>query len=124
MMTEPTSTLTTGLVALAVALLGPLAGPYTLIVFAALAGSLWPLSQAETPSRRAGLWLMLRCAVTAIVLTGVVSAWVSRQWGWQPDETMGPVAFVIGLLGNGWRTVAESLASSLGGLLKKLGGGS
>jgi hypothetical protein len=43
-MAEPTSTGSVGLAALAVALIGPMAGPYALIVFAGLAGAMLPLS--------------------------------------------------------------------------------
>lgn len=47
-MSDPTTTTTTGLVAVAVAVLGPMAGEYAVIVLSALAGSLWALS-ATTP---------------------------------------------------------------------------
>ena len=52
-MAEPTVT-TAGSVSLTVlfvSLLGPLAGPYVLIVLASIAGSMWPLSAAQTPDQ-------------------------------------------------------------------------
>lgn len=60
-MAEPTATSATafGLTALSVSLLGPLAGPYALIAFAALSGAMWPLSAAETTTKLAGAWLLL-----------------------------------------------------------------
>lgn len=82
-MAEPTSTAAGGisLAALSVAMLGPLAGPYALIVFAALAGALWPLSSAEPMTRKAGAWLLLRCTLTSVALTGALSGIVQAQWG-------------------------------------------
>ena len=54
-MAEPTTTAGgISIAAVLIALLGPLAGQYTVIVMAALAGALWPLSTMELPTRRAG----------------------------------------------------------------------
>ncbi len=53
-MAEPTTASGISITALLIALLGPLAGQYTVIVMAALAGALWPLSTMDLPTRRAG----------------------------------------------------------------------
>ena len=54
-MAEPTTTAGgISITAVLIALLGPLAGQYTVIVMAALAGALWPLSTMELPPRSAG----------------------------------------------------------------------
>ena len=87
----------TGLAALFVAFLGPLAGPYALIVFAALAGSLWPLSGADAMTRTAGAWLMLRCTLTAVVLTAAVSNYIQTRYEVQAGEAFAPVAFLMAL---------------------------
>lgn len=115
-MAEPTSTAAGGisLAALSVALLGPLAGPYALIVFAALAGALWPLSSAEPMTRKVGAWLLLRCTLTSVALTGALSGIVQAQWGVQALDAFAPVSFLIGALGNGWRPVFESVGKALG----------
>lgn len=119
-MPEPTSTSGLSLVAISVALLGPMAGPYALIVFAALAGALWPLSAATTMSRAAGAWLLLRCTLTAVALTEVVSLVVQTHWAIPAKESLSPVAFFIGALGNGWRPVFDGVGAAISGLLGML----
>lgn len=114
-MPEPTTTATTGtgLAALAVALLGPLTGQHALIVFGALAGALWPLSEASTQSHRAGAWLLLRVVLMAVVFTGLVAHVLQRYAGIEPDLSLGPIAFCIAALGNGWRPVMDTLGDAL-----------
>jgi len=115
-MPEPTTTTAGGasLAVIAVALLGPMAGPYALIVFAALAGALWPLSAAESMTHRAGAWLLLRCTLTAVALTGVLSSVLQSQYNVPTLEAFAPVAFLIGALGNGWRPVFEAIGGAFG----------
>lgn len=122
-MPEPTSTSGISLAAVSIALLGPMAGPYALIVFAALAGALWPLSAADTMTRAAGAWLLLRCTLTAVVLTSALSLVLQNQWQIPANETLAPVAFAIGALGNGWRPVFEAVGSALQAALSRAGGG-
>lgn len=112
-MPEPTSTSGLSLAAIAIALLGPMAGPYVLIVFAAMSGALWPLSVADTASRASGAWLLLRCTLTAVALTSALAALVQHQWQIPAIEAFAPVAFFIGALGNGWRPVFGALAGAL-----------
>lgn len=121
-MPEPTSTSGLSLAAVSIALLGPMAGPYVLIVFAAMAGALWPLSAADTISRSAGGWLLLRCTLTAVVLTSALSLVLQKQWQIPANETLAPVAFAIGALGNGWRPVFEAVGSALQAVLSRAGG--
>lgn len=123
-MPEPTSTSAgVSLAVLAVALLGPMAGPYALIVFAALAGALWPLSGAETMTRAAGAWLLLRCTLTAVVLTSALSLALQSYWAIPAHEALAPVAFAIGALGNGWRPVIDAVAGAIQALVSRLAGG-
>lgn len=121
-MPEPTSTSGISLAAVSIALLGPMAGPYALIVFAALAGALWPLSAADTMTRSAGFWLMLRCTLTAVALTSALSLLLQSQWQIPANEALAPVAFAIGALGNGWRPVFEAVGSALQAVLSRAGG--
>lgn len=118
-MAEPSTSAGISLTVLSVALLGPMAGPYALIVFAGLAGAMWPLSASNTATRLAGAWLLLRCTLTAIVLTGFLAAIIERAWGMPVGESLAPVALAIGALGNGWRPVF----SALGELLRVVLGG-
>ena len=123
-MPEPTSTSAgLSLAALSVALLGPMAGPYALIVFAALAGALWPLSAADTMTRTAGAWLLLRCTLTAVALTSGLSLLLQSQWQIPAKESLAPVAFAIGALGNGWRPVFEAVGAALQAALSRASGG-
>ena len=122
-MAEPLST-TTGLslTTLAIAILGPMAGPYSTILFAALAGSLWPLSSVDGLTRVAGAWLVLRCVLTAIVLTSTGAAVASSFYGVPPLELLSPVAFFLGALGNGWRPVFAAISGALAFAAGKIGG--
>lgn len=122
-MPEPTSTSGISLAAVSIALLGPMAGPYALIVFAALAGALWPLSAADTMTRSAGAWLLLRCTLTAVVLTSALSLVLQNQWQIPANEALAPVAFAIGALGNGWRPVFEAVGEAMRAALSRAGGG-
>ena len=111
-MAEPTVT-TAGSVSLTVlfvALLGPMAGPYILIALAAVAGAMWPLSASTTATRAEGAWLLLRCALTALVLTGLLAGFVERVWSVPITEGLAPVALLIGAMGNGWGPVFSGLA--------------
>lgn len=120
---EPTVTTTAGisLTTIAVALLGPLAGPYAVIVFAALAGAMWPLSASTTPGRMAGAWLLLRCTLMAVICTGVLASLLERWMHVPVNEGLAPVALVIGALGNGWRPVFEAVGSAMSALAGRAG---
>lgn len=98
------------LTAISIALIGPVAGPYVLITLLAMAGSLWPLSVARGQGYAASAMLMLRCTLTAIVLTSLIAQYIERQWGIPTSELLAAVAWMIGAFGNGWRPVIEGLA--------------
>ena len=120
-MTEPATTSAgVSIAALAIAMLGPLAGPYALILFAALAGALWPLSAAATATRIEGTWLVLRCTLTSVILTGGAASYLHSAYGLQITETIAPVAFVFGALGNGWRTVLDALSGVVSATVQRL----
>jgi hypothetical protein len=120
-MSEPTSTTAaTGLVALAVALVGPMAGEYAVIVLSALAGSLWALSRSTTATRAAGALLVLRLVLTAVVLAGGASWWLSTQYSIPAHQLLAPVAFGVGAIGNGWGSLINA---ALGMLRRRMDGG-
>lgn len=123
-MTEPASTASAGfgLGALAVTLAGPLAGPYALIVVCGLCGALWALGDADTQSILAGAWLLLRCVLTAVLLSAFLASTIERAYGVPVLDSLPPVAFCIGALGNGWRPVFAALGASLGAFLARMGG--
>ena len=120
-MAEPTSTAAggVGLAALAIALLGPMAGPYALIVFAGLAGAMLPLSGSVTPSRLSGAWLLLRCTLTSVVFTGLLATLIEQRWGFPRLELLAPVAFAVGAIGDGWRVIFSALGAALGAAIQR-----
>lgn len=122
-MAEPSTSAGVSLTVLSVALLGPMAGPYALIAFASLAGALWPLSASTTTTRTAGAWLLLRCTLTAILLTAFLARGLEHLWGMPVNESLAPVALVIGALGNGWQRVFSAVGDAMKAALSRLGGG-
>jgi len=114
---EPTSTASISLTVLAVGFFGPLAGPYTVIIFAALAGAMWPLSAHTTGSKLAGAWLLLRCTLTAVFMTGVFATFLERHLQVPINEGLAPIALIIGALGNGWRPVFEAISNAMAALV-------
>ena len=123
-MAEPinTTVAAVSLVTLAAAVFGPQAGPYIVIVLGSIGGGLWALSSAVLTTRMQGAWLMLRCIVTAIVLTALIAGVVGPWLGMPVTEVYAFVAFVIGMLGNRWQDVIESIKIRLQGLISTAGG--
>ena len=110
-MAEPIQSTVAGvsLITLAVAVFGPNAGPYIVIVLGSLGGGLWALSSATLETRMQGAWLMLRCLVTAIVLTAMIAGLLGPWLGINTLEAYVVVAFVIGALGNKWLEIIDSI---------------
>jgi hypothetical protein len=110
-MAEPIQSTLAGvsLITLAVAVFGPQAGPYIVIVLGALGGGLWALSSATLDTRLQGAWLMLRCLVTAIVLTAMIAGLLGPWLGIATLEAYAAVAFCIGALGNKWLEIIDSI---------------
>ncbi len=119
-MAEPTSSSGgAGLAVALVAMLGPVAGEYAAILFAALAGALWPLSATATITRRAGAWMLLRLVATSVALTGV-AAWAANQHLGIPVSTaLAPVSFAIAAMGDRWR---DMIALAVARLRRAAGG--
>lgn len=122
-MAEP-NTSGISITALFIAVLGPLAGQYSLIVMSALAGALWPLSTMGGTTRRDGALFLLRVVVTAIFLTGTAAWFLEDAFSLPIYEGMAVVSFCIGALGNGWRKVFVGLRDGLSAIMGALAGGS
>lgn len=118
-MADPSPPANIGLITLTVTLLGPLAGPYVVIVLSALAGALWALAATTTSSRAEGGMLLGRLVLTAVVLTGSCSLALEYKYGWPAHQMLAPLAFLVGLGGERWRTLGDVLLSIL---QKRLGG--
>lgn len=105
------------LITLAVGVFGPAAGPYVVIILGALGGGLWALSGAVLATRMDGAWLMLRCLVTAIVLTAMIASLLGPWLGIDVLEVYVVVAFVIGALGNKWLEIIDSIKTRLSNII-------
>ena len=123
-MTEPISPAIAGvsLFTLLVAVFGPQAGPYVVIVLGAIGGGLWALSSTELQTRLAGVWLMARCIGTAVVLTSLIAGTVGAWFGIAATEVYPVVAFCIGALGNQWLEIIASIKDRLKTLISLQGG--
>lgn len=118
-MPEPIQSTVAGvsLITLAVALFGPHAGPYVVIILGSLGGTLWALSGATLETRLQGAWLVLRCMLTAIVLTSMIAGLLGPWLGVSIIETYAAVAFVIGALGNKWLEIIDSLKTRMSNII-------
>jgi hypothetical protein len=112
-MAEPQTSVT----AVVAALVAPLFGQYAVIIFAALAGGLWPLSAAATQTRTQGALLLLRLILTATVLTGLIAWGLEQKTGFPASKALGPVAFLIAAMGNRWGDVFDKIASRIGSII-------
>lgn len=109
-MSEPSSVAQAGLVAIAIALFGPLAGQYAVIVLAALAGALWTLSEAKTRCVGSAM-LLVRLILTALVLAGAATWWLESHYDLPAHQILAPVAFLIAAIGDRWRSAISMLWS-------------
>jgi hypothetical protein len=120
MTAEPTAAGSIGITALLIALLGPVGGEYATIVFAALAGAMWPLLTMKDATRMQAVGFLLRVVITAVVLTGSATYYLENHYGFPARHGMSVVAFVIGSFGNGWGPVLDGLRDALQSLLQRV----
>ena len=118
-MAEPIQSTVAGvsLITLAVAIFGPHAGPYLVIVLGSLGGGLWALAGATVQTRMQGAWLMLRCIVTAISLTAMIAGLLGPWLGTDTLEAYVVVAFFIGALGNKWIEIIDAVKTRVSNLI-------
>lgn len=118
-MAEPTTSSGAGLVALAIALLGPTFGEYGLIVFAALGGSLWALGSRSSTAPLEGSFFLLKIVIAAVVFTGVLSTGLEHYTSFAAKQWLAPVAFAIGFFGDNWTTLGQTVVSSVTRLITR-----
>lgn len=95
-MTEPAGPISFSLLAIFIAWLGPVFGPYALILFAAGVGSLLALSRQSAGTRWEGVkYVALGSAIT-LLLTGPVVWAIETYFDIPARIAMVPVAFVLG----------------------------
>lgn len=116
-MTEPQA----NIAAVVVAIVSPFFGQYAIVLFAALAGALWPLSAASTSTRRDGALLLLRLVATSAALTGFVAWMLEQRLGFPASKAVAPVAFLIAWFGDAWRDPGAMVARATS-LVKQIKG--
>lgn len=123
-MAEPTSTAAGGvsLIIILTSVLGPLLGPYAVIVMASLLGAMWPLSVMPDTTRISGAFFLARVISTAVVLTASAAWYLEAKFGFPAVHGMAVVAFFIGALGNGWAPVFYALRQGLAAVARGIGG--
>lgn len=114
-MTEPT-TASFVITSAVVVVLGPVLGPYALIVFSALAGALLALSHGPTLSLWEGVRFVALGVLIALVMTGSAVWAVERYTSIPGNVALMPVAVIIGA----GRTV---ILEVMEGILKAVGVG-
>lgn len=115
-MQEPGGPLSFSLVGVFVAWLGPVLGPYALIVFAAAAGSVLLLSSRKTDSphpRWHGVKFVALGSVIALLLTGPMVWAVEKYTAVPANIALIPVAFVLGLARDRLITLTEKLLDAI-----------
>ena len=122
-MTEPTTTSGAGIIAVSVALLGPMAGEYAVIIVSALAGSLWALSRMPSSSRTDGALLIFRLVLTAVVLTSGAAFLLQAHYDWPAHHLLAPVAFVIGAFGDRWPRLFEVIFNRMTAAIEQIKSG-
>ncbi|MGE4243705.1 hypothetical protein [Ramlibacter sp.] len=119
-MTEP-GPVSFSLLALAVAFLGPVIGPYALLVFAACFGAALALSAQDAGTRMAGIRFVVGGVVLALLLTGPLVYLVHRFTDVPGNIAFVPVAFILGvgrnLVVDFIRKAFDALAAALGAFL-------
>lgn len=123
-MAEPTTTSGVSITALLIALLGPLAGQYAVIVMAALAGALWPLSTMEIQTRRAGAAFLFRIVSAAVLLSGSGAWYLEQNYQFPAVHGMAVAAFLIGAMGNGWTPIFRAMRDGLSAFMRTIGSSS
>lgn len=118
-MTEPVNTAAAGvsLMTLAVAVFGPNAGPYVVILLGSIGGALWALSSAAIETRVQAAWLVARCVITAVVLTAFIAKLLEPYAGFSAGEGYAIVSFAIGALGNRWQDIFDAIKTRLANLI-------
>lgn len=99
-MTEP-GPISFSLLAAAVALLGPILGPYALILFAACVGSALALSREPSGTRWAGVKFIAMGALVALLITGPLVLAAQTYLNVPANIALIPVAFALGAARNG-----------------------
>lgn len=106
-MAEPHSSTTIGSafgVAAISASLGPVVGPWALVISGAFLGAVWAVADADTPTCWSGVPIFLRGFIAAVLFTGLLAVMVAPHVGAAAEYLLFPLA---GLLAWQHRRVPE-----------------
>lgn len=100
------------------ALLGPILGPYALIAFGAVVGSLLAMSRTPTVSRMDGLKFIAIGVLVALAITGAAVWAVEKYLGIPGNIALLPLSFVIGASRNSILGLMDKAFDALADILK------
>lgn len=121
-MHEPT-TMTFVAAGASAAVLGPIFGPYALIAFGAVVGSLLAMSRTPTATRWDGVKFVAIGVLVALTITGAC-VWVVEKYTSIPGNVaLLPLAFVIGAARNSLLILIDKAFDALAALLNRKGAG-
>jgi hypothetical protein len=109
-MIEPPVAPSAGIAGIFVALLGPVFGPFAVVLWAALAGAMWPLSKRATHTKLDGAVFLIRVALTSTVVTVPLAILVEMKLGVPMAHASGLVAFGVGMAGDDWPKIGKAVA--------------
>ena len=111
-MAEPSTTtfIVTGGVA---AILGPILGPYTLIAFGAVAGSMLAMGRTPTATRSEAVKFVAVGVFIALAITGIFAWALEKYFSIPSNIALVPVAAIIGAGRNGLLSVIDSLLAAV-----------
>jgi len=96
-MSDPANvSIATGLVALATAMMGPLAGPYAIVLVASSAGAFIAASETRTKTRYEVMVFVLRGAAFAVAFAALLAEWAERHFGWPSHSMLAAASVGIG----------------------------
>lgn len=125
-MAEPAPSVAFIVVSAAVAVLGPVLGPFALLLFGAIGGAFLALSAAGTMTRLQGVWYVVTAVVVSLGLSGLCVWLLERHTSIPGNLALIPVAFVIAAardhLGALVKRIAEAVGDAITAILTRRGG--
>lgn len=121
-MSEPTIT-TYAVTGAAAAALGPVLGPWALLLFGAVAGSMLALGRAETKGWREALTFVGIGIAVSVCITGAAAWAVERFLDIPSTIAILPISLAIGAGRNAILAMIEGLFGAVVAIVTKRGGG-
>lgn len=119
-MAEPISTSTSaGLLGVFVVLFGPMAGEWAMIIFAALAGSMWSVGRSNTQTKGEAALLLAKLVFAAVIFTGAAATFLETELGWPAKQALAPAAFLIGFVGDRWQIILKDIIETFLGKARR-----